>query len=273
MKGKFLIGELSKIFKISTDTLRYYDKINLLKPDDCGDNGYRHYGIRKFFKLSRILFLKNLDISLDEIKDYMEHKNTKNLMIMLKTKEEELDEKIAKLTNLKGKISGKLSILENIDADFDNIQIKELPELAGVFLSVNDVKDDEEIKKSIKNTEKYMHISSWLIEGQVYTSMTVEDMKNRNYERYRYFISIESIYDDYKKITVLPAGDYASVVFKGPYSKYDYYYDMMLKWIDDNGYEVSGRSLEKNIVDYDFSDSEEEYISELLIPIKEVSKK
>jgi len=91
MKDKFLIGELSKIFNISTDTLRHYDKIDLIKPEYDENNDYRYYSIRDFFKLSRILFLKNLDISLGEIKKYMGNKNTNNLLCLLKKKEEEID--------------------------------------------------------------------------------------------------------------------------------------------------------------------------------------
>ena len=55
MKDKFLIGELSKIFNISTDTLRHYDKIDLIKPEYDEKNDYRYYSIRNLFKLSRIL--------------------------------------------------------------------------------------------------------------------------------------------------------------------------------------------------------------------------
>ncbi len=46
MRDMFLIGELAKLFNISTDTLRYYDKIGLLKPKYDKDNGYRYYTYR-----------------------------------------------------------------------------------------------------------------------------------------------------------------------------------------------------------------------------------
>lgn len=56
MKGKFLIGELARIFNISADTLRHYDRIGLFQPDPNEKNKYRYYSIGKFFLLSRILF-------------------------------------------------------------------------------------------------------------------------------------------------------------------------------------------------------------------------
>lgn len=46
----------------------------------------------------------------------------------------------------------------------------------------------------------------------------------------------------------------------------------LIAGIELNGYEITGNSIEKNIVDYDFSDSEEEYISEIQIPVKNQTK-
>lgn len=42
---------------------------------------------------------------------------------------------------------------------------------------------------------------------------------------------------------------------------------MLIRWIEENGYQIAGDSIEKNIVDYGFSDSENEYITEIQIPI------
>ena len=50
------------------------------------------------------------------------------------------------------------------------------------------------------------------------------------------------------------------------------HYEILISWIELNGYEITGNSIEKNIVDYDFSDSEEEYISEIQIPVKNQTK-
>ncbi len=271
MKEKFLIGEISRLFNISTDTLRYYDKIDLLKPDCDENNRYRYYSIRKFFKLSRILFLKDLDISLEDIKKYMDNKNTNNLITLLKNKEEELDIKINKLINLKNKINNKLGFLESIKEDIDQIKVKRIPERKGIFLDISAFEDDYEIKQSLKKNEEYMKISSLLIEGQVYTSMSKEDMKKENFNKFRYFIEIISIENTcHKQLNVIPENEYACIVFLGPYKNIEKHYKMLIKWIRKNGYKVIGDSIEKNIVDYDFSDSEEEYVSEIQIPIQKI---
>lgn len=269
MKDKFLIGEMSKLFNVSTDTLRHYDKIDLLKPDCDDNNNYRYYSIRNFFKLSRILFFKSLDISLGDIKKYMNNKNKHNLLELLKRKDEEFDIKINTLINLKKKIQTKLELLESINNELNQVKIKRIPERTGVFLDMNDVQNDCEIVQAFKKNEKYLKISSWLIEGQVYTSLSKEHMENRILNKFRYFIEIVTLDSEpSKQMKVIPENEYACIAFLGPYKDMGKHYELLIKWIDENGYKIVGDSIEKNIVDYGFSDSESEYISEIQIPIK-----
>ena len=70
----------------------------------------------------------------------------------------------------------------------------------------------------------------------------------------------------------MPKGGYACISFLGPYRDMHRQYEILILWIELNGYVITGNSIEKNIVDYDFSDSEEEYISEIQIPVKNQTK-
>lgn len=268
MKDKFLIGELSKIFNISTDTLRHYDKIDLVKPEYDENNDYRYYSIRNFFKLSRILFLKNLDISLGDIKKYMGDKNRSNLLCLLKKKEEEIDIKMNNLVNLKKKIQTKLELLENIEGELDQIIVKKIPQRVGEFIDMNNLVSDYEIKETLKRNLNYLKISSWLTEGQIYTSLSKEDIEKGIFNKFRYFMETEPIDSELcEQWMVIPENDYVCVTFLGPYRNMGKHYQLLIQWIEENGYQIAGDSIEKNIVDYDFSDSENEYISEIQIPI------
>ena len=70
---KLSIGEVARLFNISKDTLRYYDKIGILKPEINKENGYRFYDIRHLEQLGLILGIKYLGISLSEIKEITEN--------------------------------------------------------------------------------------------------------------------------------------------------------------------------------------------------------
>jgi DNA-binding transcriptional MerR regulator len=271
MKSTFLIGELSKLFNISTDTLRHYDKIGLLKPEHDTLNNYRFYTVRNFFKLSRILFFKNLDISLTDIKKYMNNKNTSNLVTLLKNKEDEIDTKINSLINLKKKISTKLDLLKSIDQELNVVKLKHLPQRIGIILDINDSKNEYQVKESVKKNEQCLKLSSWLIEGQVYTSLSRESMSTGNFNNFKYFIEVVSTEGSMPTpLKIIPENEYACVFFSGPYKDIGNHYKLLIQWITENEYEILGDSIEKNIVDYDFSDSENEYVSELQIPVRKL---
>ena len=67
----YTVKQLSDLAGISPRTLHYYDEIGLLRPATHGDNGYRYYGEDSLPRLQQILFFKELDFSLDEIRTVM----------------------------------------------------------------------------------------------------------------------------------------------------------------------------------------------------------
>ena len=70
----FKIGEFSKLSMVSTKTLRYYDEIGLFKPAKIDRfSGYRYYSASQLSRLNRILALKDLGLSLDQIAHLLEN--------------------------------------------------------------------------------------------------------------------------------------------------------------------------------------------------------
>jgi DNA-binding transcriptional MerR regulator len=69
----FKIGEFSKIAQVSGRLLRYYDEIGLLKPQHTDPwTGYRYYTAEQLPRLNRILALKELGLSLDQIQQLLD---------------------------------------------------------------------------------------------------------------------------------------------------------------------------------------------------------
>lgn len=62
------IGETAELTGVSIRTLRYYDKIGLLKPAEVSESGYRYYSRTELERLQQILFYRELEFSLNEIK-------------------------------------------------------------------------------------------------------------------------------------------------------------------------------------------------------------
>lgn len=100
------IKEISDIAGISVRTLHYYDEIGLLKPTEKSDAGYRLYDDKALEQLQQILFFREFDIPLKEIKAVMENpaldKNSilKMQRKMLVTKKKRLDRLITSIDDI-----------------------------------------------------------------------------------------------------------------------------------------------------------------------------
>ena len=66
-KKYYTTGQFAKMAGVTLRTIRYYDKIGLLKPSHILDNGYRQYCNKDLITLQKILALKELGFSLEEI--------------------------------------------------------------------------------------------------------------------------------------------------------------------------------------------------------------
>ncbi|WP_103108766.1 MerR family transcriptional regulator [Brevibacillus reuszeri] len=71
MKEQWRVGELAKMAGITIRTLRFYDQIGLFSPSGYSASGYRLYTEKDISSLQQILSLKELGLSLEEIKAVM----------------------------------------------------------------------------------------------------------------------------------------------------------------------------------------------------------
>lgn len=100
------VKEISKLTGISVRTLHYYDEIGLLKPTDKSEAGYRLYDDKALEALQQILFFREFDISLKEIKTVMDNPNLdKNQILqmqrkMLVAKKERMERLIASIDDI-----------------------------------------------------------------------------------------------------------------------------------------------------------------------------
>ena len=71
MKGQevYTTGEIAKMAGVTTRTIRYYDNKGILSPSSHNSSGHRLYTELDFTKLKRILALKYLGLSLEEVKN------------------------------------------------------------------------------------------------------------------------------------------------------------------------------------------------------------
>lgn len=143
----FHINEFKKLSGVSVRTLRYYDKIELLKPVSKTEGGHRLYSNTELKKLQQIQFLKTIGFELSEIKMMLESKEwdwSNSLMKQLSYVISEKD-RLSKI-----EISLR-ELINGIAIDGEEFRIKKIMDLYN--------KDSKEVLKynledlTVKNTE------------------------------------------------------------------------------------------------------------------------
>ena len=122
----YKIGEFAKITNLSVKTLRYYNEIGLLLPEEVDIySGYRYYGDRNLEEIRIIKQLKEAGFTLDEIIDKWNHfseEDFENKKHELYKKQLELDKSIKNVDYLKNHvINGKI-----VNYEVENNKIKKL---------------------------------------------------------------------------------------------------------------------------------------------------
>ena len=161
------VKEISDLTGISVRTLHYYDEIGLLKPTEKSDAGYRLYDDKALETLQQILFFREFDISLKEIKAVLDNPALDRNQIlqvqrkMLVTKKERMERLIASIDDiLKGENKMDFTIftkteveemfqtmLEHMPENMRNIAIKEFGSIEQWKKHYMEVVSSEEMQK------------------------------------------------------------------------------------------------------------------------------
>lgn len=103
MSEKCLIGDVAQLFNISSDTLRYYEKVGILSPKK-NINGYRHYGMDDIIRLIDIMFYRGLDIAIKDIAAITTSMDMGEIIQVMTENENIMADKIRKMQVLQGKL-------------------------------------------------------------------------------------------------------------------------------------------------------------------------
>jgi DNA-binding transcriptional MerR regulator len=120
----FRIGEFSRIARVTIDTLRHYDALGLLKPVKVDPfTGYRYYAARQLMVLNRILALKEVGFSLEEIARILQDQLTNDqLREMLKAQLMRTEQEMQSIQLRHGRILARLQYL-NLEDDMPEYEI------------------------------------------------------------------------------------------------------------------------------------------------------
>lgn len=260
------IGEFSKLSHLTIKALRFYEKEGLLTPASIDKwTGYRLYETCQLEAAARIRSYRQLDLSIDEIKAILLGKDVK----------EALREKLTALQKQKKEIDFRLSVINHILEDEEmkyQVTVKEIPENIVYYSEVRLPKyldimqyipaiGEECIKLNpqLKCAEPPYEFCEYLDEEHKDTDVLI-----RHNEAVTAFGNeSESI-----KFRKIPAAKVLSIFHKGAYDKIGEAYAFIMKYAEDNGYKAAGLSRECYIDGIWNKESEDEWLTEIQLPIE-----
>ncbi len=99
----FTVKQLATLAGVTPRTLHYYDQINLLKPAQVGQNGYRYYSEDALLRLQQILLFRELDMPLEQIGQVLGRQDF-DLLSSLENHKQELRRRMARMDQLVGTV-------------------------------------------------------------------------------------------------------------------------------------------------------------------------
>ncbi|GGG69002.1 MerR family transcriptional regulator [Paenibacillus radicis (ex Gao et al. 2016)] len=268
------IGEFSKICGVSAKTLRYYDEIGLIHPDEInGDNGYRYYSIGQLEKMLWINRLKAYQFSLEEIGailDWEQDHFEANIYNALNRKRRGLQEKLDAAAYTLNQISLDISNVEKGIPIMSYLQQIEVQLVETVPMNVLSIR----LKLSSDHyAEGYGAYFSRLYEKIATEQLTLRGSPMTIYHSPEYnpagndtefAIPVEEAVTGTRD---LPGGLCAKSVLKGSYTQLTSVYAKLSEWIDREGYVLLKSPYERYVSDPHYT-LPEDRITEVYFPVK-----
>ena len=272
MKRKYYkTGELSKIYKLGRDSIKYYEKLGLLNPTR-DTNSYRMYTIKDICNLNLIRELRTLDFSMQRIKEYIENRNIETTRKMLSEEIELIEKKVEVLNSHKDSLIKRLSSIDKCieHTTFNRIELLYMTKRKALTVDSNESfaeNNDYLIQKLSDKFEDKFYVLGNSNFGAVFDSKSIS---NGIYNYYKHtFCLLDDDASDYN--FVLDEGYYVTYTYKGDYNQYEQVFDMLYKFIEINKYTILGDPIEIYKIDVYETSLEDEYVTQVQIPVKLLS--
>jgi DNA-binding transcriptional MerR regulator len=252
----FRIGEFSKLCQVPTSVLRYYDEIGIFKPEKVDAfTGYRYYSINQLPSLNRILALRDLELSLSEISQIIhEQISIDELKGMLRLKQAQLAQQQAEVHAKLQRVHYRLT---HIEREY------KMPDYEVIIKSAEAMKIAS-IRETIPTVEQmpsrcaamFEAVIQWLRSRQTHPAgPSLAIYHNTEYTETNIDVENGFVVDTSLQDGIFTYGDFtitvhtlprveqvASTIHRGSFDNLIEGWQALARWIEENGYEVTGSS-------------------------------
>jgi DNA-binding transcriptional MerR regulator len=265
------IGDFSRLSQVSVDALRHYDTLGLLKPTEVDPfTGYRYYAFHQLGRLNRILALKDLGLSLEQIGTMLEGEvSAEQLKGMFKLKRAEIALHIEAEHERLARVEARLRQID-MEGQVPNseVVIKDVrPQLVASLRRV--------MPSHTKIIPLYEELLAYGAEHNIAQALPITLWRDEGYREQDVDTEVCVVLKapipagGDVKVYELPGGSMASIVHNGAYNTMPQAYSALNAWLDANPYRITGSAREL----YHYSQAplrfdDDSYVTEIQIPVE-----
>lgn len=250
IKELLTVQQLAKIFKISTQTIHYYDREKLLVPTQRDENQYRKYDYHQIYELSKICYLRKINFSIKQIRHYQScHDYTENIAL-LKAHANKLQHDYEELLKNIAIVTEKTQYLEST--------------LQSITLGVPTIVAREERYYQFLGDETFAAHNDLFFLYQTIVHYQANNQGNYDIS-FSCRIPLESKLKHSGTLDTIPSGNFIEYYHKGSYATVGPQIDKLKRQF--SHYKLSEHIIVHNIVDQFVENNADKYIVCIEIPI------
>ena len=266
------IGDVSKIYGISKQTILYYEKLGLFLPAKIEENGYRYYTLEECYRLEIILTLKKLNLSLKDIQDYVEHRGPHMLKTLLEDARYGFDREINDLYTNKMNLERTLFNLERYLKIPQNRLFFGMKEESFYALTPYDATETGK-KKLFTLLEHQARLIEEVPFKAIQIGMAIdgEDYEQGDIIKYSHYCTdVGFDYEGDMDIVTRPRGMYLEMFYTGLYEEQaQWMYDKVSSYLSYEGLQIAGPVYIEPVRNYWTEIKREDYLSKITVPVEE----
>ena len=257
-KDYYTIGDISKMYGIGADSLRYYEEKGLLKPERT-PSGYRIYRNTDIWRLNVIGELRGLDVSVENIRRYLESGSAQSAISILSEELSSVRSKIEQLHSIEGRLEGTIgNILSAQNIHLNTITEQHFDERHAYMIKQR-FSSDEDMDKIMKRlVDDY---GGHNIIGNNHIAAVLTPL----FDHDALYSGAYLIHED-GPVTI-PAGDYLSIFYSGKWNS-RHYVSVLGEYAVQNKLRLDTNYMDLVWLDIHTTNKVEEHISELQVRIR-----
>lgn len=278
----YTIGEVSKIVQMPASALRYYDELNVLKPEGRNDgNGYRYYTEKQIMKCMMISEMRRLGVPCADIKKLFEQRNLtaqrNSLIKRLQSLRDEMEHLWFKYDYIEELIKdidrgqGYLKAAKVGKSGRNSIEVRYIPETYAVSIPVHGCFYEQvRFSKSQKRLYDICEKNHLRICGSAISLFHNPGLEHFSMENYtsKWILPVKAPREKITEILLFPEHWCLCAPHIGPYKNIAEKYQLLLSYAEEHHIEIIGNPMEEYMISCANICGSENYITNVMFPIR-----